>query len=93
MGTTGPGKGTGGSSVGTTLAGSGHSAAPKGSVTGDWTQGTDKRWKFSSGTQGYQNQWAYVYNPYADPEKGQNRRLVSIRPGGLYDDWMVYRHR
>ncbi len=73
VGTTGPGKGTGGSSVGTTLAGSGHSAAPKGSVTGDWTQGTDKRWKFSSGTQGYQNQWAYVYNPYADPEKGQNR--------------------
>lgn len=70
----GSGSGSGGgSSMGITPLGS-HSAsfAPAGSVTGTWIQTADGSWIFSAGGRTYCKEWAYVHNPYADIEKGQN---------------------
>ncbi len=63
----------GGASAGTALSGGKvPSIAPAGSVAGIWSQGTDGSWSFTSGGQMCRNQWAYIYNPYADTAKGQN---------------------
>lgn len=45
--------------------------APEGSITGDWMNTADGLWKFCSDGKTYQDEWAYIYNPYA--EKEQNR--------------------
>lgn len=67
----GPGNG-GGSSTGVTPAGSKTAAsAPSGSVTGTWVQTADGSWTFTSGGRTYNNEWAYIHNPYADSKKGQ----------------------
>ena len=64
----------GGVSTGITPAGSKlSSAAPAGSVTGTWIQTADGRWTFTSGGRTYSNEWAYIHNPYADTQKGQNQ--------------------
>jgi len=66
------GPGHGGSSTGVTPAGSKTAqSAPEGSVTGTWVQTADERWTFTSGGRTYNNEWAYIHNPYADPRKGQ----------------------
>lgn len=65
-----------GVSKGTTPAGGkipSASAAPAGSVEGIWMQSSDGRWTFSSNGRTYGNEWAYIYNPYADTRKGQNQ--------------------
>ncbi len=63
----------GGISTGITPAGSRlPSAAPAGSVAGTWIQTADGRWTFTSGGRTYNNEWAYIHNPYADADKGQN---------------------
>lgn len=38
---------------------------------GEWTRDTAGCWRFSSGRR-YENEWAYVVNPYADTKNGQN---------------------
>lgn len=46
------------------------SSAPAGSITGTWVNTADGRWSFTSGGRTYQNEWAYIHNPYAG--SGQN---------------------
>lgn len=63
QGTTGSAIGGPGSAPGLSL--------PSYVVTGNWTQHADGRWSFSdSAGIAYKNQWATVYNPYADTAKG-----------------------
>ena len=40
-------------------------------VTGTWLQTEDGRWLFTAGQQSFRSQWAYIFNSYADPAKGQ----------------------
>ena len=41
-------------------------------VTGTWLQTEDGRWSFTAGQQSFRSQWAYIFNSYADPAKGQS---------------------
>lgn len=41
-------------------------------VTGTWTQKTDGSWTFSDGNRVYANEWAAIFNPYANVDEGQN---------------------
>lgn len=43
-----------------------------GAVTGLWQQAADGRWSFLVGQQPYRGRWAYIFNSYADPLKGQS---------------------
>lgn len=66
-GSSGGSSGGGGGSVGVTPAGSKTSfAPPAGAVTGTWIQTADSRWTFSADGRTYNNEWAYIHNPYAE---------------------------
>ena len=58
-GVTGPGNGS-------------SSSIPPYVVRGTWSQDDSGRWQFSSEERMYKNEWAAVYNPYADATKGQS---------------------
>lgn len=75
----GSSSGGGGSSAGGTGKGpgaagtSGAASIPDYVVKGDWTQTKEGGWRFTdSNGMPYLNQWAAVYNPYANPTSGQN---------------------
>ena len=41
-------------------------------VAGNWRKNADGSWQFEAGGRSYASEWAAVYNPYADPAKGQS---------------------
>lgn len=60
-----------GSSGGSGISGAGAAGtAGPGGVTGVWEEKESGIWMFTSGGHVYQNEWAYVYNPYA--KEGQS---------------------
>lgn len=61
------GHSSGGSSSGSHAAGS----SGTGATNGEWARDTAGNWRFSAGRK-YENEWAYIANPYADVQKGQN---------------------
>ena len=66
-GSGGGGGGGGGSSFkGASAAGSSNSALA-GQVTGTWSQNDQGKWSFSGDGRSYADEWAYIYNPYAQP--------------------------
>ena len=78
-GSGGSSSGGGGSSAGGTGKGpgaagiSGAESIPDYVVKGDWTQTKEGGWRFTdSNGMPYLNQWAAVYNPYANPTSRQN---------------------
>ncbi len=66
----------GSGSSGGSVSGAGQLTGPgislTGGIVGIWTLGQDDTWSFSSGEKVYRNEWAYIYNPYADVLKGQS---------------------
>ena len=48
-------------------------AIPEYVVAGNWRKNADGTWQFEAGGRSYASEWAAVYNPYADPAKGQIR--------------------
>ncbi len=76
------GSGTGGPGVSpSSVVSAGQSAAKSGSdsaamlsyaVTGIWTKMEDGTWIFADKDRSYQNEWAAVFNPYANVDAGQN---------------------
>lgn len=48
------------------------SSLPSYVVRGSWSQDASGRWQFSSEERIYKNEWAAIYNPYADAAKGQS---------------------
>ncbi len=62
----------GGSAVIAGGPGAGGALSGTGGVMGTWTQHEDGRWKFSDQSRRYADEWAAVYNPYANPQAGQN---------------------
>lgn len=44
-------------------------SAPSGSVTGTWINTASGLWAFTSGDRTYRNEWAYLYNPYAETDQ------------------------
>ena len=47
-------------------------AIPEYVVAGNWRKNADGSWQFEAGGRSYASEWAAVYNPYADPAKGQS---------------------
>ena len=47
-------------------------AIPEYVVAGNWRKNADGTWQFEAGGRSYASEWAAVYNPYADPAKGQS---------------------
>ena len=41
-------------------------------VKGTWAQNEDRKWMFTDGNRAYENEWAAVYNPYANTAAGQS---------------------
>ena len=41
-------------------------------LSGEWSRDVEGNWRFTSGGRQYANEWAYIYNPYADASKGQS---------------------
>lgn len=61
--------------AGSNLTGPGVLAAgmlPSYVISGTWTQNEEGRWIFSDGTRMYADEWAAIFNPYADTAAGQN---------------------
>lgn len=73
-GSGGGGFSSGGSSRGVAAVGATSMDAklPSYVVTGTWSQNEAGRWMFTDSTRTYANEWAAIYNPYADTEVGQN---------------------
>lgn len=71
---------SGGSSSGSGSYGSTSSTASTGSIVvggvtavkGTWSQAVDGTWSFMAGEKQYRNEWAFVYNPYANAAAGQS---------------------
>ena len=68
------GGGGGGSSTGAATAGvvSATTKLPSYVVTGIWFQNENGRWMFKDSTRTYADEWAAIYNPYANVEAGQS---------------------
>lgn len=68
----GSGSSSGGSSSGGPSSGSRtNGGSGIAAVSGAWTRDTAGNWRFTSERR-YENEWAYVTNPYADAQKGQS---------------------
>ena len=57
--------GTGTAAAGAAIHPADAAAMAAGAAVGVWTIGEDGRWRFSAGGRTYQNEWAYIYNPYS----------------------------
>lgn len=81
------GGGSGGRSVGVTAAGNTQGpAAPKGAVTGTWTQTANGKWIFASGRT-YTDEWAYISNPYAAGEQEKASWFRFDKDGFMATGW------
>ncbi len=72
----GPGSGSSASVVAAGTASSGSDTLPAAmllyAVTGTWSQNADGTWIFSDGNRLYADEWAAIFNPYANVDAGQN---------------------
>ena len=66
-GSGGDGGGGGGSSFKGASAAESSNSALAGQVTGTWSQNDQGKWSFSGDGRSYADEWAYIYNPYAQP--------------------------
>lgn len=54
------------------LVGSGTASLPEYVISGTWRKNSDESWEFETGGRILRSEWAAIYNPYADPAKGQS---------------------
>ncbi|KAK9674740.1 hypothetical protein QE152_g40894 [Popillia japonica] len=79
--------GSGGGGGGSSTTKSALSSQPAGSVTGTWTKTEDERWQFTSGGRVYTNEWAYIYNPYADLDQQNPSWFRFSQDGYMITGW------
>lgn len=77
------------SANGGSLPGSGlaRMTAPKGSVTGIWTQDKVGNWFFESDGRTYAGEWAYICNPYAEDGQGNTAWFRFDENGVMKTGW------
>lgn len=93
----GGGGGGGGSSSGVTPsggvgpAGSGPAAttAPAGSIAGTWVNTADGKWAFTANGRSYNNEWAYIYNPFAGKNQSSTDWFRFDETGHMVVGWYI----
>lgn len=83
----GSSSGGGGSGGGTLGGGKKAPSIPLGSVVGNWEQTLDGKWIFISGEHTYNNEWAYIYNPYASINQSKANWFRFSDEGHMLTGW------